>query len=107
LDKLATIEAKRKEALASINIKYASADKVKTTFGYFCITFLSSLWAIIIINDLAKLLNECYKETKDLLKERRVRMENKRKEIERQQVTIELDETDEQYSQDLMEKLME
>jgi len=57
------------------------------------------LWAIIILNDLA--------ETKGLLKtkERRVRMENERKEIERQQVTIELDETDEQYSQDLEEKL--
>ena len=32
-------------------------------------------------------------------------MENERKANERQQVTIELDETDEQYSQDLEEKL--
>ena len=70
LEQIAKIEENRKAALASLNIDYASADKVKTSFGYIGITFLSVLWAVFIPNDLAKLLNECYLETKDLLKER-------------------------------------
>ena len=101
MDKIAKIEENRKAAIASLNIKYASADKVKTSFGFIGITFLSSLWGLIILNDLAKLLNECYKETKDLLKERRERKEKERKD----QVFIELSEENEICSQDLEEKL--
>jgi cell division protein ZapA (FtsZ GTPase activity inhibitor) len=101
LEQIAKIESNRKAALASLTIKYASADKVKTSFGYIGITFLSSIWGLIILNDLAKLLNECYKETKDLLKERRQRKEKERKE----QVVMELSEENEIYSQDLEKKL--
>jgi hypothetical protein len=64
------IETNRKEALAQLNIKYASADKVKTSFGYIGIISLSALWFGIILNDLVKLFNLCYKETIELLKER-------------------------------------
>jgi hypothetical protein len=104
LEQIAKIEENRKAALASLNIKYTSADKVKTSFGYIGITFLSSLWGFIILNDLAKLLNECYKETKDLLKERREKRNNKHKENEIVQVKIEL-EQDENDALDLEEKL--
>jgi hypothetical protein len=101
LDKLATIEVKRKEALARLNIKYASADKVKTSFGYIGIISLSTIWFGIILNDLVKLLNCCYEETIELLKERRQRKE---KEIE--QVKIELEEEENRdYYLDLEEKL--
>jgi DNA-binding transcriptional regulator GbsR (MarR family) len=54
---------------------------------------------------LAKLLNECYIETKDLLKERRKRKEKKIKENE--QVTIELDEECEKFSQDDLEEKLD
>jgi septation ring formation regulator EzrA len=77
---------------------------VKTSFGYIGITFLSVLWSLIILNDSAKLLNECYKETKDLLEERRGKMKDGRKENEIEQVKIEL-EQEEKNAQDLDEKL--
>jgi hypothetical protein len=51
-------------------VKYASADKVKTSFGYIGITFWSILWAAFILNDLAKLFYKCYEVTNDLLRER-------------------------------------
>jgi hypothetical protein len=44
---------------------------VKTSFGYIGIISLSGLWFAIVLNDLIKLLNLCYEETKELLKERR------------------------------------
>ncbi len=62
---------------------------------------MSVLWAVFILNDLAKLLNECYKETRDLLKERRQRKDTEIKVVE--QVTIQLE--DEKFSRDLEGKL--
>jgi hypothetical protein len=50
-EQLTKIETKRKEALAQLNIKYESADKAKTSFGYIGIIFLSSIWFMIIGND--------------------------------------------------------
>jgi hypothetical protein len=104
LKQIAKIEENRKVALANLNIKYSLADKVKTSFGYIGITFLSVSWGLIILNDLAKLLKECYRETKDLLEERRGKMKDGRKENEIEQVKIEL-EQEEKYAQDLDEKL--
>ena len=104
LEQLAEIEAKRKEALANLNIKYALADKVKTSFGYIGIISLCLLWTMFILNDLGKLLVLCYEETKDLLKERRQLKDKKQNEIG--QVKIELEqEEDGEYLQNLQEKL--
>ena len=102
LEQLVNIESKRKEALASLNIKYATADKIKTSFGYIGIISLSLLWSSIILNDLAKIFHLCYEIVKDKLKEReqKKRIEQKEKEIE--QVNLEMDE---EYSQSLEEKL--
>ncbi len=61
-------------------------------------------WGLIILNDLVKLLKECYRMTKDLLEERRGKMKDGRKETEIEQVKIEL-EQEGQYAQDLDEKL--
>jgi hypothetical protein len=104
LEQIAKIEERRKEALATLNIKYESADKVKTSFGYIGIISLCLLWSVFILNDLGKLLVVCYEETKDLLKERRQIKEKKQNEID--QVKIELEqEEDDQYLQNLDEKL--
>jgi len=104
-EQLANIEAKRKEALAQLNIKYETADKVKTSFGYIGILCLSTLWSLIIGNDLMKLFHLCYEETKSLIKEKQ--QENKRIiREEQEQVKIQLEEEEnEEYSNDLEEKL--
>jgi hypothetical protein len=99
---LANIETKRKEALAQLNIKYESADKAKTSFGYIGIIFLSSIWGLIVLNDLMKLFHLCYEETKSLIKEKQ--QENMK--IKEEQVKIQLIEDDNhEYSNDLEEKL--
>jgi len=76
---LAKIETKRKETLAQLNINYKTADQVKTSFGYIGIICLSSIWGLIILNDLMKLFHLCYKETKSLLREnQRIKAEQER-----------------------------
>jgi len=88
----------RKEALAQLNIKYASADKVKTSFGYIGIISLSAIWFGIILNDLVKLFNLCYEETIELLKERKERKKKK--------ITVKIDVDEEAGDMyDLEEKL--
>ena len=97
---MAKIETKRKEALAQLNIKYETADKAKTSFGYIGIIFLSSIWFLIILNDLMKLFHLCYEETKSLIKEKQ--QENDKNIEEQEQVKIQLED---EYSNDLGEKL--
>ncbi len=70
-EKLALIEKSKNEALAKLNIKYAAANKVKTSFGYIGIISLSLLYVTIVLNDLAKFLQLCFIIANDLLKERR------------------------------------
>ena len=104
-EQLSIIEKNKQEALAKLNIKHAAADKVKTSFGYIGIVFLSFLWGSIILNDLTKFLQLCFEIAKDLLKEKRELKEKKTKEEKRkeyEQVTLEMDE---EYSQDLEDKL--
>jgi hypothetical protein len=104
VEQIAEIEVRRKEALATLNKKYESADKVKHSFGYIGIISLCLLWTMFILNDLGKLLVLCYEETKDLLKERRQIKDKKQNEID--QVKIELEqEEDGEYLQNLEEKL--
>ena len=101
-EQLAKIEAKRKAALAKLDKDYELADKVKTSFGIISIIYLSFIWFLIILNDLMKLFNLCYEETKSLLKEKQ--QENQR--IIEEQVKIQLEEEEnEEYSNDLEEKL--
>ncbi len=102
LEQMAKIEENRKAALAGLNIKYASADKAKTSLGFICITFLGVLWGAIILNDLAKLLHLCFEETKEFLEERRERREQEKND----QVSIQLEAKENEISsQDLEEKL--
>ena len=104
-EQLALIEKNKNETLAKLNIKYAAADKVKTSFGYIGIISLSLLYGAIILNDLAKFLQLCYIIAKDLLKERREEKEKKENEKEVREVKIQID--DELYSQELEEKLQQ
>lgn len=60
-EQLAKIETRRQEALLALNIKYADADKAKTTFGYIGIVSLSILYGSFILNDLFKLLVACFR----------------------------------------------
>ncbi len=105
LEQLAKIEINRKEALAKLNIQYAVADKVKTSFGIIGILFNIFTWGCIILNDLIKLLHLCFKETIDLLKEikRQKAKEKKEKEIEKERTVIQME--DEAYSLELEDKL--
>ena len=100
-EQLALIEKNKNETLAKLNIKYATADKVKTTFGYIGIISLSLLYGAIILNDLAKFLQLCFIIAKDLLKERREQKEKEKNEV--REVKIQID--DEFFSQELEEKL--
>ena len=101
-EKLAQIEMRKKEALAKLNVKYATADKVKTIFGYIGIICLCLLWSGIILNDLVKLVIFLYKEMIDFLREKQEAKE-KENEEESENVTIQLE--DEEYSRKLEEKL--
>jgi hypothetical protein len=105
LEQIAKIETNRKRALASLKIDYTTADKVRTSFGYIGITFLSVLWGYIILNDLAKLLIECIEETNDLIREKRNKRVNIEKENEIKQVKLDLEQEEEKLAQDLDEKL--
>ncbi len=103
-EQLTIIETKRKEAIDQLNIKYETADKVKKSFGYIGIIFLSSIWFLIILNDLMKLFHLCFEETKSLLREKQ--QENMKIKEEQKQVKIQLEEEEnERYSNDLEEKL--
>ncbi len=82
--------------MANFNIKYALADKVKTSFGY--------IMGCIYSKYLSKLLFLCYEETKDLLEKRRQIKEKELKENEQVKIKLEL-EKDDQYLQNLEEKL--
>ena len=105
LEQLANIEANRKEALAKLNIKYATADKAKTSFGYLGVLCLSLLWGSIILNDLAKVFQLCFEIGKDLLNERRALKEKKRKEKREKEIEEVILEMDEEFAQDLEERL--
>ncbi len=52
---LANIQKNKEAALTALNIQYANADKVKTSFGYIGITFLIVLFGSIFLNDFIKL----------------------------------------------------
>jgi hypothetical protein len=103
-EQLTIIETKRKEAIDQLNIKYETADKVKKSFGYIGIIFLSSIWFLIILNDLMKLFHLCYEETNSLIREKQ--QENMKIREEQKQVKIQLEEDENhEYSNDLEEKL--
>ena len=54
------INIKKNEALAKLDIQYKTADRAKKTFGFIGIFFLSLLVTVILLNDLAKLINSIY-----------------------------------------------
>jgi cell division protein FtsL len=105
LEQIVQIELNRKEALAKLDVHFATADRVRTSFGYIGKLFLGLLWALIILNDLVKLCYVFYGETKEFLKERRARnqMENKAKEFEH--VRIELEDYELKHSKEIENKL--
>ncbi len=54
------INLKKNEALAKLDIQYKTADMAKKTFGFIGIFFLTLLVTVILLNDLAKLINSIY-----------------------------------------------
>ncbi len=79
IEQIAKIEANRKEALARLNLQYAIADKVKTSFGIIGTLFILITWCCIILNDLVKLLSFLFEETKVFIYERRSKLDEKQK----------------------------
>jgi cell division protein ZapA (FtsZ GTPase activity inhibitor) len=53
-----------------LNIKYATADQIKTSFGYIGIISLSVLYGVILLNDLFKLISFCIRELNELIEEK-------------------------------------
>jgi hypothetical protein len=105
-EQLTKIQAKRKAALAKLDKDYELADKVKTSFGIISIIYLSSIWFLVILNDLMKLFHLCYEETKSLIKEKQQENIKIKEEQKREQVKIQLEEEEnEEYSNDLEQKL--
>jgi len=103
IEQIAKIEANRKEALSRLNLQYAIADKVKTSFGIIGTLFILITWCCIILNDMVKLFSFLFEETKIYLVERRKLDEKQKREVlANQQVEIQLDE---RYNQKLEEKL--
>jgi hypothetical protein len=105
LEQIAQIEVKRKEALAKLNVHFATADKVKTSFGFIGKLCLGLLWTSIILNDLVKLCYVCFDETKVFLKEKRARNENEKRTKEFENVRIELEDNELKHSKELENKL--
>ena len=100
LIRLVNIEKNRKEALAKLNLQYATADKAKTTIGYIVIMFNAFIWGCIIINDLMKLVGFFYDESKIYLKEKREQKENRKRENVNANIQMEI-----VRSEQLQEKL--
>ena len=103
LTQLAQIETNKQTALKQLSVKYASADKAKKSFGYIGIISLCSLWGVIILNDLVKLVRLLYFILKDYSKEdskrRRVNMNQ-----QNDQIKIELDKIYSEQLEDNLEK---
>ena len=101
---LANIQKNKEAALTALNIQYANADKVKTSFGYIGITFLVVLFGSIFMNDLIKLciyywngLREWWRGNENDQEQ----LNNRNNQIV-QEVQIEMDRV---YGEDLEEKL--
>jgi len=105
LEQIVQIELNRKEALAKLDVHFATADKVRTSFGYIGKLFLGLLWALIILNDLVKLCYVFYGETRELLKERRARNQKEKKAKEFEHVRIELEDYELKHSKEIENKL--
>ena len=52
---LAQIELNKQEAVKKLDIKFASADQAKTSFGYIGIICISVLFGVFFLNDFLKL----------------------------------------------------
>ena len=102
LEELGKIETRRKEALASLNIKFKTADQAKTSFGFIGITSLSLLFGAILLNDLVKLMNAIYEHYLDFKVRRNYLESEVQDEKKNNQIQIEMDRD---YSLDLEEKL--
>jgi hypothetical protein len=74
---LTKIQKNKEAALTELDIKYASADKAKKSFGFIGIAFLAALFGSVFLNDLIKLLIYYSLELKTYW--RRKEIENKSK----------------------------
>lgn len=97
LEKIAKIEENRRDALAKLNIRYETADKVKTSFGIIGILFNVLTWGCIILNDLVKLFKFLYDETKEpfIKRQKQEKIKNREREEskrEKEQVILEMEE---------------
>ena len=102
-EQLAQIETRRQAALLALNIKYANADKVKTSFGYIGIVSLSIMYGAFILNDLMKLLLACYREMRSSINDQEENQTNDSKKIEEREDKDKNDEC--KYEEELEEKL--
>jgi hypothetical protein len=74
---LANIQKNKEAALNELDLKYASADKAKKSFGFIGIAFLAVLFGSVFLNDILKLFIYYCSELK--IYWRRKKIENKLK----------------------------
>ena len=93
-----------------MDIKYASADKAKTSFGYIGITFLVAIFGSIFLNDLIKVciyycdgLRVWWRRRRnrrvDIIQNQRQREEQEREQIRIEMERINTDELEEKLQQ--------
>ncbi len=100
---MANIEKNKEIALSKLNIQYADADKVKTSFGYIGITFLVVLFGSIFLNDFIKLLIYYFRSMREWWGENKQQLNDVNDERQKEhQVQIEMDRV---YGEELEEKL--
>jgi hypothetical protein len=104
-EQLAKIEKQRLAALQALNIKYATADQIKTSFGYIGIISLSVLYGVILLNDLVKLIGFCIRELNELIEEKAKEksLDNDNQDGDEDEANN--DKLDNEYAEDLDEKL--
>ncbi len=96
------INIKKNEALAKLDIQYKTADRAKKTFGFIGIFFLTLLVTVILLNDLAKLINLIYIFWNEKKRESQGDKSREDKDKDDKELQIEIDRM---YSNDLEIKL--
>jgi hypothetical protein len=101
---LINIQKSKNATLKQLDIKYASADRAKTSFGYVGITFLSVLFGSIFANDFIKLCIYFFNNWIRLCKRKKEYKEN-RETIDGDDSDDVILEMDQKYSKELEESL--
>ena len=106
---LEKIQTQKEARLKQLDIKYETADKAKTSFGYIGITFLTVLFGSILLNDFLKVciyyfnhLREWWRRNDDREQANNDNHNQEQRQRDEEQVQIEMDDV---YGEELEEQL--